>query len=177
MSSRASRLLLAAIASAAVLPAVAGECRGLVRPLLLAATPEPAAVDAARARCAAEADAGDADAVYQLALFGLGLGGRWEPDVAIPLVRRAADAGVSEAQYWLAWQSESGPLLPHDEGVARDWYERAASGRHRLALDRLARAYERGELGLTPDPQAALRLRAEIRRCAEVLAEEAGPAG
>jgi TPR repeat protein len=83
---------------------------------------------------------------------------------------------VSEAQYWLGWQTESGPLLPHDALVARGWYERAAVGRHRLALERLARAYEAGELGLTPDPQAALRLRAEIRRCAEEQAA-AGPAG
>jgi TPR repeat protein len=171
-----TRLTLVFAALAAAAPAMAGECRGLVRPLLLAADPDAAGVEAARARCQAESAAGDAEATYQLALFSLGLAGRWEPDTAIPLVRQAAAAGVSEAQYWLGWQSESGPLLAHDEAVARGWYERAAVGRHRLALERLARAYEAGELGLTPDPQAALRLRAEIRRCAEERAA-AGPAG
>lgn len=170
------RPLLLVVATLATAPALAGECRDLVRPLLLATAPDAATVEAARARCEAESAAGDADATYQLALFSLGLAGHWDPEAAIPLVRQAAAAGVSEAQYWLGWQTESGPLLPHDAVAARGWYERAAVGRHRLALERLARAYEAGELGLTPDPQAALRLRAEIRRCAEEQAA-AGPAG
>ena len=74
---------------------------------------------------------------------------------------------MSEAQYWLAWQSESGPELPHDQAVALQWYQRAAEGRHRLALERLATAWEQGELGLPVDEKQALRLRAEIRKCVE----------
>lgn len=159
-------LILACLASWPLL-AAAGECRSGLRPLLL--QPEPAADELARVKalCAAEAGAGDADATYQLALFSLGLGGRWQPEDAIPLIRSAADEGVTEAQYWLAWQSESGPALPHDPAVALAWYEKAAAGRHRLALQRLAEASERGELGLPVDERKALEYRAQIRRCDE----------
>jgi TPR repeat protein len=115
-------LLLICLVSSPLL-ATAGDCRARLHPLLL--QPEPAADDLARVKslCAAEAGAGDADATYQLALFSLGLGGNWQPAEAIPLIRSAADQGVSEAQYWLAWQSESGPALPHDPAVALYWYE------------------------------------------------------
>lgn len=147
--------------------AQAGDCRDSLRPLLLDG--DPAATDIARVRerCVRAADAGDADALYQLALIHLGLAGRWEPDQALPLIRRAADAGIPEAQYWLAWQFEEGPLLPDDQPAALRWYEAAAASRHRLALERLARAYERGELGLPVDRARALQVRAEIRRCEE----------
>jgi TPR repeat protein len=148
-------------------PAWAGTCRSELRPLLLQPQPAPSAIAAVRSVCEAEASAGDADASYQLALFHLGLGGEWRPEEAIPLIRSAAERDVSEAQYWLAWQSESGPELPHDQAVALGWYQRAAAGRHRLALERLATARERGELGLAPDANEALRLRAQIRQCEE----------
>ena len=85
----------------------------------------------------------------------------------LPLIRSAADQGVTEAQYWLAWQSESGPELPHDPAIALGWYEKAAAGRHRLALQRLATAWERGELGLPVDARKAMEYRAQIRRCEE----------
>ncbi len=147
------------------MPAHAGVCRSEMRPLLLQARPEPAAIAAVRASCVAEAEAGDADATYQLALFHLGLGGEWNPAAAIPLIRSAAERDISEAQYWLAWQSESGPELPHDQAVALGWYQRAAAGRHRLALERLVVASEQGQLGLPVDEKKALALRAQIRKC------------
>lgn len=163
---RCQSLLLVCLGSWSVM-AMAGDCRSRLHPLLLQA--EPAADDLARVKelCTAEAGAGDADATYQLALFYLGLGGNWRPGEAIPLIRSAADRGVTEAQYWLAWQSESGPALPHDPAVALSWYEKAAAGRHRLALQRLAEASERGELGLPVDERKALEYRAQIRRCDE----------
>lgn len=148
-------------------PAWAGICRSALRPLLLQAEPEAAALASVRSICETEAHAGDADATYQLALFHLGLGGEWRPAEAMPLIRSAAERDVSEAQYWLAWQSESGSELPHDQAVALRWYQRAAVGRHRLALQRLATAWERGELGLPVDEKQALKLRAQIRKCAE----------
>lgn len=146
-------------------PAWAGICRSELRPLLLQAEPDAAALAAVRSICETEANAGDADATYQLALFHLGLGGEWSPAEAIPLIRSAAERDVSEAQYWLAWQSENGPELPHDQAVALGWYQRAAAGRHRLALERLATAWEHGELGLPADAKQALKLRAQIRKC------------
>jgi uncharacterized protein len=176
-----TRLVIALLLAMAAGGARAADCRAVVRPLLLSAAPAPAEVAAARAQCVAEAAAGSADAGYQLAFFSLGLGGEWAPEVAIPLVRAAADAGVSEAQYWLAWQSEEGPLLPNDQATALGWYRLAAAANHRLALDRLARAYEQGELGLTPDPREALRLRAQVRQCEDQGEDQrqvtTGPAG
>jgi len=147
--------------------ATAGDCRSELRPLLLQAEPPGPEVLRVKALCTTESARGDPDATYQLALFHLGLGGNWQPDEALPLIRAAADQDVSEAQYWLAWQSESGPALPHDPAVALAWYQKAAAGRHRLALQRLADASERGELGLPVDARRALEYRAQIRRCDE----------
>ncbi len=148
-------------------PAVlAGECRVSLRPLLLSPDPDPQALAEVRRSCEAEAEAGDADSLYQLALFHLGLGGQWQPDEAIPMIRDAASAGVPEAQYWLAWQTEAGPLLPHDPALALSWYQRAANANHRLALARLAQAYAAGELGLARDPLLAAQYKARQAQCA-----------
>jgi hypothetical protein len=145
--------------------ASAGECRERLRPLLLDADPFREAVAEVRALCEREAEAGSADARYQLALFHLGLAGEWQPESAIPLIRDAAGAGVAEAQYWLAWQYEAGPLLDHDQALALSWYQRAANVKHRLAIGRLAQAYERGELGLARDPLLATQYRARQAQC------------
>lgn len=160
---RAPVILLAALASATV---SAGECRGLMRPLLLQRRSDAAVVENALAACQSEADAGDPMATYQLALARLGVNGRFEPETAIPMIREAAEGGVSEAQYWLAWQYEAGPLLSHDILTALGWYERAAGRNHKLAIARLAEAYERGELGLATDAGKALEFRARQARCA-----------
>jgi TPR repeat protein len=157
-------LLLALLVSGS---AVGGECRGALRPLLLQSHVDAGALEAVQALCQHEADAGDAQATYQLALARLGLNGRFEPETAIPMIRDAAGRGVSEAQYWLAWQYESGPLLMHDTAAALDWYRRAAERNHRLAIARLAEAYEHGELGLAADAGKALELRARESRCAK----------
>lgn len=162
-------LLLFCFSSLPVL-SQAGECRSLVRPLLAQAEPPAVELDRARLLCGAEAEAGDPEATYQLALFSLGLGGTWQPEEAIPLIRSAAHDGVTEAQYWLAWQSEAGPALPHDNEIALGWYQKSAAGNHRLALQRLADAWERGELGLPVDARKSLELRARIRRCEEETA-------
>lgn len=140
-------------------PAVAGECRALLRPLLLQAELDNMRLRAVRELCADEAEVGDPDALYQSALFHLGLL-EWSPDAAIPMIRAAAVQGVPEAQYWLAWQYDEGPLLPNDRGVALRWYEAAGEGEHRLALQRLATAYRHGELGVVPDMRKAAMLRA-----------------
>jgi TPR repeat protein len=162
-------LLLFCLFSPPVL-AQAGNCRSLVRPLLLQAAPDTTELARVRSLCRAEADAGDAEATYRLAFFSLGLGGTWAPGEAIPLIRSAADDGVTEAQYWLAWQSEAGPALPNDDQIALGWYQKAAAGNHRLALQRLADAWEHGELGLPVDARKSLEFRARIRRCEEEAA-------
>jgi TPR repeat protein len=158
-------LVLPLLALALVPDVHAGECRARLRPLLLETAPDPAALAEVRRGCAAEVEAGDADSLYHLALFHLGLGGEWQPALAIPMIREAAASGVPEAQYWLAWQTEAGPLLPHDPAQALGWYERAADANHRLALARLAQAWEAGELGLPRDPRRAAEYRARQARC------------
>jgi TPR repeat protein len=142
----------------------AGQCRAALRPLLLQAKPDQERLARARHICRAEADAGDPEAAYQLSFFYLGLV-TWDVEEATSIILTAAETGVSEAQYWLAWQYETGPLLPNDSSRALRWYEVAAENEHRLALARLAVAYENGELGLEVDGRRASLLRARAARC------------
>ncbi len=167
--------LLVLVGGFFVAPAAADECRGELRPLLLSRDHDQAAIDAVRSLCEREYAAGSADAGYQLALIDLGLDG-WSPERATPLIREAANRGVAEAQYWLAWQYETGPLLDNDEATALYWYQAAAEQDHRLALQRLADAYEHGELGLKVNTFQAAQFRARAQRCArkQALALDAG---
>ncbi len=153
------------IAVVSVTGAHAGDCRTVLRSLLLSAQPDAAEIEAVRELCATEHAGGDADSGYHLALTYLGMGA-WDPDRAVPMIREAAVAGVPEAQYWLAWQLEAGPLLPDDPAAALGWYEAAAEREHVLALRRLADAYALGELGLSVDERRAVELKALADRCA-----------
>jgi TPR repeat protein len=146
--------------------APAGECRATLRPLLLQQNPDQQKLRSSRELCEREAEAGDAEATYQLALFDLGLES-WDPDVAIPLILTAAGRGIPEAQYWLAWQYDSGPLLPNNPALAVQWYRAAADQEHPLALQRLGEAYAVGDLGLSVDAKKASELKAEAARCAQ----------
>lgn len=157
-------LLFSIFASVATASVSAGECRAILQPLLLDNPPDRGALVDAQSLCVAEADAGDADALYQSALLHLGLLD-WNVDAAIPMIRSAAERGIAEAQYWLAWQYDAGPLLPDDAGRALRWYELAGDNEHRLALDRLADAYQQGELGLEPSARRAAEMRARAERC------------
>lgn len=142
----------------------AGECRELLRPLLLQETPDLTELHVIQEICEREANGGDSIAEYQLSLFYLGLTD-WNVDKAVPLIVSAANRGVPEAQYWLAWQYDAGPLLPDDMAMARSWYEMAGENDHRLALQRLAEAYQKGELGLPVDARKASLLRARAAKC------------
>jgi len=151
---------------AAIPAASTGKCRAALRPLLMQADPPAAALARARRLCETERAAGYPDAAYQVALLDLGLQ-RWRPQDAIPLIREAAAAGVSEAQYWLAWQYEAGPLLDNNAALALRWYRAAAEREHRLALQRMADAYAAGELGLEANSRLAIEYRARAERCAQ----------
>lgn len=139
-------------------------CRDALRPVLLAANPDRALLPDIQNLCEQQAGVGDADALYQLSLLHLGLSD-WQPDQAIPMMRSAADRGVPEAQYWLAWQREAGPLLENDAELALHWYLEAAEREHRLALDRLAGVYENGELGVVANSKQASLYRARAAQC------------
>jgi len=139
-------------------------CRDALRPVLLQSNPDRVLLPDILRRCEGQAEAGDPDALYQLSLLYLGLID-WQPDKAIPMIRSAADSGISEAQYWLAWQHESGPLLDNDAELAVHWYLQAGEQEHRLALNRLASVYENGELGVQVDTKTASLYRARAARC------------
>lgn len=153
-----------------IAPAVYGQeasplrCRDALRPILLQVNPDRALLSDIRSLCEGQASAGNPDALYQLSLLHLGLAD-WQPDVAIPMIRSAADGGVAEAQYWLAWQRESGPLLGNDAELALRWYQRAGEQEHRLALHRLAAVYANGELGASVDAKKARLYLARAARC------------
>jgi TPR repeat protein len=141
------------------------DCAADTRALLATSEPDVTRLSEVRSACEADAASGDPLATYQLALFDLGLGGAWDPATATTRMLDAAAGGVPEAQYWLAWQYETGPLLPDDVALSLQWYERAANGNHVLALGRLAQAYEFGELGLNVDTIRAANYRALQAQC------------
>jgi hypothetical protein len=169
-------LPLAGTALATPTPAPASQCRAALRPLLLAHEPAPDTIESVRAQCRREADTGSADAAYQLGTMDLGLGGHFDQAEATSLIQDAAGRNVPEAQYWVAWQHEAGPYLAHDAALARDWYLKAAALNHKLAIARLADAYEKGELGLPVDAKEAAKYRALQARCARKEAEDAAAA-
>jgi TPR repeat protein len=151
-----------------VMPAYAqdtGACRAALRPLILQQNPDKAQLQSIRELCQREADAGDPEAIYQLSFFSLGLDS-WDPAQATSLILAAAERDVAEAQYWLAWQYDSGPLLPNDPALALQWYQASAESDHPLALQRLAEAYADGSLGLKVDRKKASQLKARAARCA-----------
>ena len=139
-------------------------CRDALRPVLLQMNPDPELLPDILRLCEGQARAGDPDALYQLSLLYLGLID-WQPDKAIPMIRSAADSGIPEAQYWLAWQYEEGPLLDNDAELAMHWYLLAGEQEHRLALHRLADAYANGELGAATDAKQASLYRARAEQC------------
>jgi TPR repeat protein len=143
-----------------------GNCRATLRPLMLQQDLDETQLTSVRELCQREADAGDPEAIYQLSFFFLGLTS-WDPVQATSLILAAAERDVPEAQYWLAWQYDSGPLLPNDARLALHWYQAAAENEHRLALERLAEAYAAGELGLPVDGRMASQFRARAARCAD----------
>ena len=158
------KIALFCLSALCLVSPAAADCRAEVRALLLQAAPATETVASARAVCEAAQASGDAVATYHLALLDLGPG-QWAPERAAERIRTAAEAGVPEAQYWLAWQLDKGPLLPGDPAAARRWYEAAARQSHRLAILRLAEAHERGELGLAADAARAAELRAVAAQC------------
>ncbi|MCP1314581.1 MULTISPECIES: tetratricopeptide repeat protein [unclassified Halomonas] len=69
-------------------------------------------------------------------------------------VLEAAQAGDVQSQYQAAQIHEHGCVqYPCREDYAVTWYARAAQAGHRLAAERLARAYRLGELGLSRDSE------------------------
>lgn len=141
-------------------------CRNALRPVLMQVEPDLSLLPDIVELCEGQAANGDSDAVYHLSLLYLGLLD-WQPEKAVPMIREAAENGVAEAQYWLAWQYEAGPLLENDAAAALRWYIEAGDQEHRLAVKRLLDIYSLGGLGESPDKIRAAMYRARLARCME----------
>lgn len=60
------------------------------------------------------------------------------------LIRRAAEAGLAEAQAMLGQLLLDGNGVDRDEGAALAWFTRAAAQQHLMALNMVGRCYELG---------------------------------
>jgi TPR repeat protein len=126
--------------------AIAGQCKSLVEPMALSRDPDSKPTFDL---CRAEADDGDADALYFLSFFYFGSNSfAADESKGVATVRASAEKGYAQAQYWMGWQHEIGGHLPQDNAAAISWYEKAADAGFAMAFDRLERAYRNGELGL-----------------------------
>lgn len=79
-----------------------------------------------------------------------------DPAEAMRWLRAAAEADIPDSQFLLGQALMSDGDATH-AAQARSWFERAAAHEHPEAALQLALAYQRGELGLTPDPEEAAR--------------------
>lgn len=122
----------------------------------------PADSAAARRWYRLAAEHGNAEAARKLALFSLD--GPSTPE-ALAEARRwlteAARQHDGHAMFLLGNLQLSGKGQPPDTAGALKWYEAAAAEGFIPALETLALAYERGDLGLAPDPMQARLMRQE----------------
>ena len=110
------------------------------------------------------AASGDADAQYYLAvLYFRGLGGvEKNRELAFSYLDEAAKGGNSTARVRLAMAYEVGEIidvetnqsLPSDRNIAITLYTLAAESGNQYAIARLITIFEKGLLGITPNPAA-----------------------
>ena len=112
---------------------------------------------------------GDGPSQYHLGILHMyGLGGAVFDQLAgFKLINRSAEAGYRQAQSYMGVMFEKGDgvFTRHDVAAARSWYHKAAQAGHCYAIRRLQRAYEKGELGLAPDPAQAQEWRQRETDC------------
>ena len=88
-----------------------------------------------------------------------------ENKLALDYYQMAADQGDADGAYGLAKLYASGEAEEKDLEKAVKWYQEAAEKDHLMALEVLATAYLKGELGLQPDKSLAKGL---LERAAEL---------
>lgn len=112
---------------------------------------------AARSWFEKAAQQGDESAIYFVQLIesiGYQIKEGWYN--RLPELHRLANDGDLEVQYQLAQRYEHGVGgVKKDVSVALDWYKRAATGGHRMAMQTLSHIYASGLDGIPPDPVAA----------------------
>jgi TPR repeat protein len=127
--------------------------------------PAPGHTDADQKAVAARASAGDPQAQLQIGIWGLEEAIRpGEYREAGEWLRKAAEAGIAEAQYRLGTLYQSGRLAGQDPTNTLFWLEKAAAQHHVAALYNLGSMYGTGR-GVTIDPQVAVRY---FRQAAEL---------
>ncbi len=98
--------------------------------------------------------------------FGIG-GAPINQPLGLELIEGAAADGyaLADAYIGLLHDKGDGMMVPNDESLALERYERAAEGRNCAAIKRLAQAHEQGDLGLAPDPERAAAYQARVQDC------------
>lgn len=82
---------------------------------------------------------------------------------AVRLYRLSASQGYVDAMFPVAYAFEYGISVERDSRSALDWYRRSAELGVWQAMERLATAYEQGELGLASDPSLAEEWRSKAK--------------
>ena len=101
-------------------------------------------------------------------LYYLGAGGITIDQVqGITFIKEAADAGYPTAQAFMGLLAENGDgmFVRRGEPYALGWYLRAADGGQCAAMKRIIAAYEKGELGLSQNPEEAEPFRERLEDC------------
>lgn len=102
------------------------------------------------------ADRGNLGAQYYQAVLWLsGQARRGSVQAGIEELERLAEQGFVPAHLQLALFYEKSKILAQDDSKALTWYRSAAERGNRQAIQRLLDAYQRGELGLSPDADDA----------------------
>ncbi|KNG93049.1 SEL1-like repeat protein [Pseudaestuariivita atlantica] len=83
---------------------------------------------------------------------------RGDPSAVEDTIRRAAEAGHSQAMNLLADAHQHGVGVPQDNAAALDWYQRSAAAGWPHAYANLGDIFADGELGLDPDPMRAVQM-------------------
>lgn len=107
---------------------------------------------------------GEVGGLYWLAeAYRRGDGVPVTPELAFQWFYRLAEHGYAPAQYQIALAYAEGQGVTRDHQAAVSWLERAATGGHLDSVRWLTRSYQKGELGLPPDPQKAAQWEQKTR--------------
>lgn len=99
---------------------------------------------------------GFAPAQFHLAgMYGSGRGVKHDYAKALEYHLKAARQGYADAYYPLGYTYEFGIGTEKDHAKALEWYLKCAESGNHFGMARMARAYERGELGLPVDVDKA----------------------
>lgn len=104
--------------------------------------------------------AADAGHAVAQALYALILDRADSDDEAVQYYRKSAEQGNADGQYGYGTMLSSGEGIARDVELGRQWLTRAAEQGHKLAINELALAYMRGQLGVSEEArnsQDALR--------------------